>query len=318
MTATGPLAITHRLAITGATGFVGGNLVEQALAEGLALQALTRRISLSDGLADSPQPLWVEGTLADPAALVRLCEGADAVIHIAGAVNVPSRVQFAAANIEGTQAMVEAAQAAGVRRFVHVSSLAAREPGLSDYGWSKAEAEQVVRASSLDWTIIRPPAIYGPRDADMFEMFRAARWGVLPVPPAGAASIIHVEDLARLLLASAAGGDAWRHAIFEPDDGRAGGWPHGELARAIGSAVGRRVWAPPLPGALLKSAAQIDRLMRGDKARLTPDRARYMLHPDWIARAEHAVPASLWTPRIPTSVGLSQTAMWYRNNRWMA
>jgi UDP-glucose 4-epimerase len=240
------------------------------------------------------------------------------VLHIAGAVNVPTRADFALANIDGTKAVVDAAKAAGITRFVHVSSLAAREPGLSDYGWSKAGAEQVVMASGMDWTIIRPPAIYGPRDSDMFEMFRAARWGVLPVPPAGSTSAIHVADLARLLLSAAWGqGPEWSDKIFEPDDARTGGWPHADLARTIGKAMGRKVWAPALPPVLLKGAARLDRLVRGPKARLTPDRASYMLHPDWVSDPAHAVPPALWTPQIATDVGIADTARWYRSNGWL-
>lgn len=131
------------LAITGGTGFLGSHVLEQALAQGLRPQALTRRMGGAQFASGLSQPLWIEGTLADPAALARLVEGADAVLHIAGAVNVPTREAFAAANIEGTRNVVEAARAAGVRRFVHVSSLAAREPDLSAYGWSKAGAEEV-------------------------------------------------------------------------------------------------------------------------------------------------------------------------------
>jgi nucleoside-diphosphate-sugar epimerase len=298
------------LAVTGGTGFVGSHVLEQALAQGVAVQALTRRPVAAEG----PQPHWITGTLADPAALAQLCAGAQAVIHIAGAVNVPSRAEFANANIAGTQAIVDAAQDAGVQRIVHVSSLAAREPGLSHYGWSKAEAERVIMDSALYWTIIRPPAIYGPRDADMFEMFRAAKWGVVPVPPRGSTSIIHAADLARLLLACTAAPQSG--LIFEPDDGRPGGWLHSELAKAIGTAMGRAVWAPGLPGLALRSAARLDRLLRGDKARLTPDRARYMLHPDWVSNSTMAVPASLWEPRISTAEGLVQTAQWYREAGW--
>lgn len=306
------------LALTGGTGFVGSHVIDLALASGEQPQALTRRTRGAALDSEKSQPIWVEGTLEDSAALARLCEGADAVIHIAGAVNVPSRADFAAANIEGTHAAVQAAEQAGVRRFVHVSSLAAREPDLSDYGWSKAGAEQVVRDSALDWTIIRPPAIYGPRDSDMFEMFRAARWGILPVPPAGSASMIHVEDLARLLLAAATGSQPdWSGRVFEPDDGRLGGWPHAELAHTIGQAMGRKVWAPALPPALLKTGARLDRLVRGNKARLTPDRARYMLHPDWTASPALAVPAELWAPAIPTADGMALTARWYRDHHWL-
>lgn len=306
------------LAITGGTGFLGSHVLEQARAQGLRPQALTRRMGGADFASGQPQPLWIEGTLADPAALARLVEGAGAVLHIAGAVNVPTREQFAAANIAGTQAVVDAARAAGVPRFIHVSSLAAREPGLSAYGWSKAGAEEVVMASGLDWTIIRPPAIYGPRDADMFEMFRAARLGVLPVPPAGATSVIHAADLARLLLAASTGGASdWSQRLFEPDDGQPGGWPHKALAKAIGAAMGRWVWAPGLPGPVLRGAALADRLMRGDKARLTPDRASYMLHPDWVSAPHLAVPQGLWSPTIPTSTGLAETAAWYQRNGWL-
>lgn len=298
------------LAITGGTGFLGSHVLE--LGGDRSIRALTRKPN------SVPPVHWVQGTLADPAALARLVDGADAVLHIAGAVNVPTRADFALANFDGTQAVVDAAKAAGVRRFVHVSSLAAREPALSDYGWSKAGAEEVVKASGLDWTIVRPPAIYGPRDADMFEMFRAARQGVLPVPPSGAASMIHAADLAALLLAAASGhGPDWSQQVFEPDDGRPGGWPHKDLARAIGVAMGRRVWAPGLPAVLLRTAARVDRLLRGDKARLTPDRARYMLHPDWVSAPQHAVPAQLWSPAIPTPQGLAQTAAWYHSNGWL-
>ncbi|MEO5705973.1 MAG: NAD(P)H-binding protein [Alteraurantiacibacter sp.] len=304
------------LALTGGTGFVGSHVLDLALARGERPQALTRRTGGAG--SDKPQPLWIEGTLADPAALARLCEGASAVIHIAGAVNVPTRAHFTAANVDGTRAVVHAAEQAGVRRFVHVSSLAAGEPDLSDYGWSKACAEDVVRGSALDWTIIRPPAIYGPRDADLFEMFRAARWGIVPVPPVGRASVIHVEDLARLLLAATNPAEpAWSRQVFEPDDGRVDGWPHTELARAIGLAMGRKVWAPSMPAGLLKAGARLDRLVRGEKARLTPDRARYMLHPDWTASPALAVPPKLWVPQIPTAAGLAETARWYRDHGWL-
>src|SRR5690242_13818617 len=184
------------LAVTGGTGFVGGTLINLARREGHQIRALTRR----------PQPAhegvtWIEGSLGQDDALAELVASADAVIHVAGVVNAPDRAGFVAGNVDGTQAIVEAAEAAGVRRFVHVSSLAAREPQLSDYGWSKAEAERVVEGSGLDWTMVRPPAIYGPGDMEMRELFRLAKRGFAFTPPAGRLSVIEVSDLGRLLLA---------------------------------------------------------------------------------------------------------------------
>src|SRR5690606_636910 len=132
---------------------------------------------------------WVPGDLADRAALARLVAGADAVLHIAGVVNTPDPTGFHLGNVAGTEAVIEAAEAAGVRRLVFVSSLAAREPGLSAYGKSKRHAEEVVQTSGLDWTVVRPPAIYGPRDREILELFKAARWGVVPMPSEGSASI---------------------------------------------------------------------------------------------------------------------------------
>src|SRR3546814_9643797 len=96
-----------------------------------------------------------------------MAAGSDALLLITGVVNVPTRADFEAGNATATAHVVDAARGAGVTRFVHVSSLAAREPGLSDYGWSKARSETIVRASGLDWTIVRPPAVFGPGDTEM-------------------------------------------------------------------------------------------------------------------------------------------------------
>lgn len=300
------------IAITGGTGFVGQAVIEQARRQGLPLRALVRREQAACAGVE-----WVRGDLADRAALARLVEGAEAILHIAGVVNTPDPMGFHLGNVAGTGALVEAARSAEVARFVFVSSLAAREPGLSKYGESKHHAETVVEASGLHWTIVRPPAIYGPRDREILEMFRAAKWGVVPMPPAGRASMIHVDDLARLLLALV---PAWPGVVrrtFEPDDGRAGGWSHSELAAAIGAAAGRRVWAPAVPAGLMRAGAWLDCRLRGKGAKLTPDRVGYMIHPDWVSAPDKAPPPELWRPEIETRDGLAATARWYRAEGWL-
>ncbi len=293
------------LAITGGTGFVGSTLIDLALAGGRRVRALTRRPQPSrDGVT------WVDGALDTPDALDRLMTGADAAIHVAGVVNAPSRDGFARGNIEGTRAMIAAATRADLRRFVQVSSLAAREPGLSDYGWSKAEAEALVTASDLDWTTVRPPAVYGPGDMEMFELFRLASKGLALLPPSGRLSVIHVADLARLLL-TLADSDPGKH-IYEPDDGRDGGWSHAEFAHAIGAAVGKRVRPLAMPRWVMRAAARADGMVRGEHAKLTRDRVDYFCHPDWTATPHAKPPADLWQPQITTPQGLADTAAWYR------
>ena len=190
------------LAVTGATGFVGQAMLDEAAGRGwrsARSPAASRRRRA--GVE------WVAGDLHDRKALMRLVRNAEAVIHVAGVVNTHDPMGFHLGNVEGTLALVEAAVAAGVPRFVFVSSLAAREPGLSRYGASKAHAEKLVKASGLDWTIVRPPAIYGPRDREILELFKLARWGAVPMPPPGRTSLVHVADLARLLLALAPPGE---------------------------------------------------------------------------------------------------------------
>ncbi|MBA3879763.1 MAG: epimerase [Sphingobium sp.] len=292
------------LAITGGTGFVGGALIDAAVAAGHQVKALARR----------PQPArdgvsWIAGALDQPKTLTTLASGAEAVIHVAGVVNAPDRAGFVEGNITGTRAMLAAAQAAGVTRFVHVSSLAAREPALSTYGWSKAEAEAAIAAAPLDWVMVRPPGVYGPGDREMLDLFRAARVGI-GIAPAGRISLIEVSDLARLLLALAT--KPTPRTIYEADDGTPGGWSHADYARAIGHAVKKRVLPLALPATALKLAARADMALRGAKAKLTLDRARYIAHPDWVIDPARRPPPDLWQPQVATPDGLAATAKWYR------
>lgn len=290
-------------AITGATGFVGRRTLDLLLKRGHEVRALARRPQPSrEGVA------WIEGTLDRPGSLDALLVDAQVVIHVAGIVSAPDRAGFASGNIEGTRALVGAAGRAGVRRFVHVSSLAAREPELSLYGWSKAEAERAVEASALDWTIVRPPAVYGPGDLEQLDMFRLAKLGLAFLPAPGRMSAIIVDDLAELLVALAERGGP--KATYEPDDGRP--ITNGRYAQAIGRAVGRRVLPLHLPAPLLRAGAKIDGLVRGSKAKLTPDRARYMAHRDWAVDPARRPPPELWGSRIDLDAGMAETVRWYR------
>lgn len=299
------------IALTGGTGFLGGAVLDRLLAEGHAVRALARRPQAALAGVE-----WVMGDLDDRAALDRLVAGCEAVIHVAGAINAPDRAAFHDCNAGGTERLVAAARNAGCGRFVLVSSLSAREPALSDYGWSKREGERVVEASGIDWVIVRPPAIYGPGDREMLEMFQMAARGVVLLPPGGRLSVIHADDLAELLVRLAAGGPTG--AVLEVDDGTPGGWSHRDFAHALGAAVGRkRVAAIPLPRTALLLGSRIDRLVRGYGAKLTADRVRYFCHPDWVASPGRQPPPTFWHPRIATAEGLAATGAAYRAKGWL-
>ncbi|MFM9852315.1 MAG: NAD-dependent epimerase/dehydratase family protein [Sphingomonadaceae bacterium] len=299
------------LGLTGATGFVGQVVLAQALAQGWFVRALTRSSQPPrDGVK------WVIGALDQAEALADMAQGCDAIIHVAGVVNAPDLSGFETGNVAGTMAVIAAARAAHVDRFIHVSSLAAREPQLSHYGASKAKAELIVQASGLDWTMVRPPSVYGPGDRDNLELFTMAKRGFVPLPPPGRLSLIHVDDLARLLLAVITVEET-RAKLYEPDDGVADGWTHRAFAKAIGWALGKNIHALSLPRTALYAGARVDRLFRGKRARLTRDRVNYFCHPDWVADPARAVPPQMWVPMIKTRDGLKATAAAYRAAGWL-
>lgn len=300
-----------KLAITGATGFVGGRLLELALAAEHDVRALTRRLQQPrDGVT------WIDGALDIPESLARLVEGVDAVIHVAGVINARDAAGFEAGNVTGTSTVIAAAEKAQVQRFVHVSSLAAREPRLSIYGATKAGSEALVSASSLSSAIVRPPAVYGPGDKETLDLFRMAKRGFVLLPPEGRLSLIHVDDLGRLLLALADPA-APRNLLVEPDDGRHGGWTHAQFGKALGNALGRGVVSLSTPRSILSLCALLDRAVRGDKAKLTADRVAFFCHPDWMVDPGRGAPESLWKPQIDTQAGLAETALWYREAGWL-
>ena len=137
-----------------------------------------------------------------PTASPSSCDGADAVVHVAGLINAPDRAGFEAVNVAGTagddrrRARAPACAASSTsprspRASRSSPIMAGPRPGRS--GWSPPPG--------LDWTIVRPPAVYGPGDRETFELFKMARRGLVALPPRGRFSVIHVEDLCRLILA---------------------------------------------------------------------------------------------------------------------
>ena len=194
------------------------------------------------------------------------------------------------------------------RRASRASSMSPRSPRASRSCRSTARA----RRGRKRWSPRSPlstgrssarPRSMAPATArrSSCSRWRSAGWSCCR--RAGRLSLIHVDDLARLLLALAAP-DAPSELLIEPDDGRAGGWTHREFGQALGRAVGRRGAARlSAPRALLTLAARADRLVRGDKAKLTADRAAYFCHPDWAVDAGRAAPPDLWQPRIATDAG---------------
>lgn len=154
--------------VTGGGGFVGSKAVDELLSRGHAVRALVRALVHRRPI-DKPGVMSVQGGLLNERALDDGLRGADAVVHVVGIIKETGDQTFERVHRDGTAKLVERAKAAGVRRFVYVSALGAKEKSQSRYATSKFAAEQVVKASGLDWTVFRPSVIHGP-DGEFVKM----------------------------------------------------------------------------------------------------------------------------------------------------
>jgi len=311
------------VAVTGATGFIGGHVARALDAEGWRVRALVRRAGRGPDFAT-----LMVGSLEDRDSLERLVEGVDAVVHCAGLVRAASAAEFDAVNGAGVGCL--AAAAANRRappRFILMSSLAAREPGLSSYGSSKRRGEQALarHGGGLAWTVLRPPAVYGPGDRATLYFFRLYGHGLalLPGGADGRLSLIHGEDLAAAVVALLAS-EAGAGEIFEIRDGHAGGYGWADLAAAAGRGFGRSRNRPMtrlvLPRALMDGLAVINQgfcRMVGGASRLSRDKVRELYHPDWVVRENPIAGLTGWRPRMTLDTGFAQTIAWYRAEGWL-
>lgn len=305
-------------AVTGATGFIGRHVVTALRRQGWDVRALARRHP-AELLSPHHRLEIVLGDLADTPALERLANGADAIIHLAGLVKALRREDFYSANEGGTERLLRAAaRSAPSAMLVHVSSLAARKPELSPYCDSKHRAERTVQALAGDriWTILRPPAVYGPGDREILPLFKAAKLGIVPYPATAQAalSLIHVGDLADAIAACLTRSGP-PQATYEIDDGVPGGYRWPDLLGALGEAVGRKPIGFRLPRLGLAIAARANRLLSRIDRRprvLLPPKVAEIYWPDWVARGNRLQDASEWQPIFDVWRGFRDTAKWYQ------
>lgn len=305
------------IALTGATGFIGGHVLAALIARGHRVRALTRRL-VNDALARSGAE-WIKGGLTDASALGKLVVGADAVIHCAGLVKATSRKDFFHVNEAAVAALAESVANLNAPRppVLHLSSLAAREPGLSPYTASKAAGESalIAHGAALDWLVVRPPAVYGPGDLEILKLFRSLRYSVGLVPGAASnrVSVVYAEDLARFI-ADWAENPGSMGQVLELDDGTPGGYRLGEIYELAAGLLDRKARIVSVPSPLLTMAAQINTAiarLRGQPPMLTRGKVRELIHPDWVCRRDGIGEAG-WQPRVRLPDGLKVTLEWYR------
>lgn len=312
----------QKAVITGGTGFLGRAVVSALIARGWQIRMLVRQPVSDLPLANDDVEL-VFGSLSDTDSLRRLVDGAEAVVHVAGAIKARNQAEFMTINRDGTARLADAAaRQAPAARLVHVSSLAAREPHLSDYAASKAAGEDALRSTAghVSWIIVRPPAIYGPGDKATLPLFRCTKTLIAPLlqGPEARVCLIHVTDAAQAIASLCAEGP--RQEVFELSDSQTGGYSWKTILSQAALAVSghpRFIPIPPLLTRLAGGAAGLVGRLTGRATILSPGKAREILHPDWSSSPDRQPPATLWSPRFSLQKGFEDTVRWYRDARWL-
>jgi nucleoside-diphosphate-sugar epimerase len=309
------------VAVTGATGFIGRRLVPALHAAGWRARLLMRRdpaIAEWRGL----RPEVVAGGLSDHAALERLVEDAAAVVHVAGLVKAARRAQFFAVNTTGAEALARITrQHAPQAHFVLVSSVAAREPALSDYAASKRAGEEAVRAmAGARATIVRPTAVYGPGDRETLVFFRLAQLKRVPLLGRrdARATLIHVDDLVSLIVALTR--ETPHGRVVTACDAQSRGYTWKDVFTTAAVAAGNREARTfHAPQALLRTAALIGDLGRvlGSANMLNSQKLAELRHPDWSVPDAERAGAPGWSARFTLEAGFLDAVDWYRNAGWL-
>lgn len=325
-------SITGKVLLTGASGFIGGRLRDALLARGCDVVAIRRK-----GSPPSKKGRSVEAEYEDREALVRIVETErpDYVFHVAGATKGATYGQFHRANVVPTENLIAAIEKAhpALARFVFVSSLAAfgpsrRERPLSEgdirrpiefYGQSKLEAEHAIERSSVRYTIVRPSGVYGPGDADYFNLFREVEGGrnVFFGNHDRLFSAIYVDDLIDAILRAATSESAVNKGYFV-DDGRIVTW--GEFQKAIVAASGRRALTIKLPEFLVSVAAvggELASRVDGKPRLFNRQKAKMGAQEAWTCTSEALRKDTGWSPTVPMEEGVRRAYAWYRAEKWL-
>jgi len=300
------------VAITGATGFIGNVLLKHLAGQGFQLRALYRPAStLPPDQTASIQ--WLAGDLVDTDSLRTLVAGVDVIIHCAGTVRGSTLDDFKEANIAGVTRLIEVATDLKVPRFLLISSLAAREPSLSDYAMSKKLGEDALLRyqDRISCDVLRPPAVYGPGDREMRPLLQIIKRGLVPIIGAkeGRFSLLYVDDLAVAVSCLLRSESVQKSRCFELHDGHPDGYTWHQIATIAAHLNGKKNYSLPIPRSLMQLVALsnlcLSRLL-GYPAMLTPGKVREIFHPDWVCDNTAISEEVGWQPRVLFSDGMKR------------
>jgi len=264
------------------------------------------------------------GSLEDTKALAALVDGAETIIHCAGAIKAKNLNQFNDINVAGMKRLIKACVDAKISRFIHISTMAAREPKISNYAASKREGEHALHrhAGDMEWVILRPPVVYGPRDKATLPLMKMflGKIAFIPGNAKSRISLIFVQDIARAIVTAATAGKFKSKMTHELHDGSKDGYSWKELATLASESTGRKIWRYFLPKALCELVAigisACSRLV-GRAPMVTRQKIDEIYHPDWVAKHFLFEEYFKWSAQTGFRDGFSKTVDWYRKEKWI-
>ncbi len=316
--------------VTGAAGFIGSHLAEALIKKGYEVTCIARRTSNLRWI-EHLNLEYVFSDLSDPGSYAGRIKNFDFIFHLAGVTKAVNERDYFLANADCTKKLLEAvvSQNPGVRRFVYLSSLAAIGPSsgqvpvsegsrpspVSNYGRSKLEGERAVLElkGRVPATIIRPPAVYGPRDPDFFVMFKMINKGVFPYWGKCYYSLLYVDDLVRGIIDAAERKEAEGEAFFLADETV---YSNDEIAGEIISALDSKALKVRLPRSFLPFAAFVGQKF-DKKGIINRDRICDFRYSYWTCDAAKARKELGFKTKISLREGIRWTADWYKIHRWL-
>jgi nucleoside-diphosphate-sugar epimerase len=317
-----------RVLLTGATGFVGSHIAGAFVEAGYEVLCGVRASSDMRWISDLPIERVSLDLKGGAEGLPRAVENADLVVHAAGITRARRVEDYHSVNAEGTRRLAVAAFEAGVRRFVLISSLAARGPDdptkddhpESAYGRSKLEAEAYLRSlgGRMEAVVLRPAAVYGPRDTDLLPLFKMANRGWLPLPSgANLLQPVYATDVARAALAAVR--EPLGFGPFPVAENRLYTWK--EVIAGLEKALGRTVRTVRLPAAAFTLAGRsAEWAARPFSAVPVFDerRGRDLAVHTWTCDISATEKALGWRAEVALSEGLERSARWYGQAGWLS
>lgn len=316
--------------VTGAAGFIGSHLVEALIKRDYEVTCLVRKTS---------DLKWIEHLdikyifcdLADTESYADKINDFNYIFHLAGLTKAISEKDFFSANAENTKRLLQVIsnKNSGIRRFVFLSSLAAVGPSdngtpvredaqpkpVSFYGASKLAGERAVLEykNRTPVTILRPPAVYGPRDTDFIVMFKIIKNGIFPCWGRCCYSLLYIEDLVNGIILSAEKKEAEGGTFFLSDDMI---YTNEDIAGEIASALGKKTFKIRLPRSIMPLVALMSEKI-AKKGIINTDRIKDFSYPNWTCDAGKAKKEFGFKSNITLREGIKWTADWYKIHRWL-